>query len=180
MKKFPLLAIVICGLLAIPGISGAQLRGEAYFSLPMPTGDFADTAEPGFGLGGGIYFPVPQLWNMQIGGQVAYNWFNLDPVDGGFSIIELAPTARLFLRDYDDTFNVFNLFLQVGVGAYRWNSDPDVGDGDDSFDFGFSVGVGASGRFTDRWSFFLMPKFTWIQTDNDNITYVPLNLGVLF
>jgi hypothetical protein len=180
MKKI-LLVFLAIGCVVLPGTAAAQFHGEVYFSLPMPVGDFSDTAKPGFGGGAGLYFAMPQFRNLQLGAQAGYNWFGLeDPADGNWSIIELVPTARIFFRDYDDTFNVFNVYLQLGAGAFIWDFDPDVGPGDDGTDFGFSVGLGATGRFTDRWSFFIQPKFTWVRTEGDNVTYIPLNLGITF
>lgn len=181
MKKLLVLAI-LAGFAAFPGIASAQFGGAVSVGFPMPTGDFADIAKPGFSGGAELYYALPQLPRLQLGGRAAYNWFELedDLGDGSYSIIELTPSARFMLRDYSDTYNVFNVFLQVGAGAYLWNFDPDDVDGDDGTDFGFNVGVGASGRFSDRWSFYIQPQFHWVQGEDEDLTYFPLNIGILF
>ncbi len=181
MKKLLVLAFLV-GLAMNPGIASAQFHGAFNVGFPMPTGDFADIAKPGFSGGAELYYSLPQLPNLQLGGRAAYNWFDLedDQPEGSYSIIELTPSARYMFRDYSDTYNVFNVFLQVGAGAYRWNIDLDDADGDDGFDFGFNVGVGASGRFTDRWSFYIQPQFHWVSGEDENLTYFPLNIGIMF
>ncbi len=181
MRRLVVLAVTLFGIACLPFAASAQLHGAADFDFPMPVGDFGDVAKPGFGGGAALYYGLPQLPRLQLGGRFAFNQFSLeDPLDGNYRIYEILPSARMMLLDPNDTMNVFNAFLQLGAGAYHVSLNPDTGSGDSSTEFGFQAGVGLSGRFTDTYSFFVSSTYNWINTSGNSISYIPINVGIMF
>ncbi|MHB9030254.1 MAG: outer membrane beta-barrel protein [Candidatus Latescibacterota bacterium] len=182
MKK-TLLAAMLLSVFAVAG-AHAQLTYDAGVSFVQPTGDFGDSAfEPGFGIGGDVFYSLPALPNLGVGGRLAWNRFGVDDsvADGGnMSIIEILPSARYSFTPADSQFGFFG---QAGVGLYHWSSTIEtvIGDvEDDGNDFGFAFGAGATGKFSDTMSFMLMPMYHIISTEDTSTTYFSLSFGIMF
>ena len=142
----------------------------------------SDAAKPGFGGGAALYYSTPLLPQIQLGGRFAFNQFspksNLPP--GNYRVYEILPSVQLMLLDPSDPANVFNVFLQLGIGAYHVSFSPDTGTGSSNTDFGFQAGVGVAGRFTETFSFFVSSTYNWINTPGKNTSYIPVNVGIMF
>lgn len=183
MKK-TLLIVTLLTLIPV-ACAQAQLSYDAGVTFGQPTGDFGDCCKAGFGIAGDVFYSLPSLPNLGVGGRLAWNRFSLDDsvpgVDGGNeSIIEILPSVRYSLTPAGSQFGFFG---QAGVGLYRWSytEETSFGDFDDSgSDFGFAFGAGATGKFSDTMSFMLMPMYHIISTENTNTTYFSLSFGVLF
>ncbi len=183
MKIF-LLAVMMFTVFFASGAQ-AQISYDAAASFDQPTGDFGDSFKPGFGICGDLFYSLPSIPNLGVGGRLAWNRFNADDefwgVDGGnMSIIEILPSARYSFTPADSQFGFFG---QAGLGLYSWSSTIETvfGDVEDSgTDFGFCFGGGATGKFTDTTSFMIMPLYHIISTEDNSTTYFSVNFGVMF
>jgi opacity protein-like surface antigen len=183
MKK-ALLAAMLCSVFTI-AVAHAQLTYDAGVSYVQPTGDFSDGFKGGFGIGGDVFYSLPMLPNLGLGGRLAWNRFGADDsvagVDGGnMNIIEILPSARYSFTPADSQFG---FFAQAGVGLYHWSSTIETAFGDfddDGNDFGFAFGAGATGKFSDTMSFMLMPMYHIISTEDTSTNYFSLSFGVMF
>ena len=183
MKKILLVGMMLTVFFAAS--AKAQVSFDGAVSFGLPTSDFGDSFEPGFGIGGDLFYQVSSIPNLGLGGRLAWNRFNVDDgalgVNGGnMSIIEILPSARYYFYVPDSQFNFFG---QAGLGIYMWSSTIEtVGRDfkDDGNDFGFCLGGGVSGKFTDTMSFVAMPLYHIISTENDKTTYLSLNFGIIF
>ncbi len=181
VKKTVFIAVLFA-CIAVAGAQ-AQLSFDAGATFVQPTGDFGDGYKAGFGLGGDVFYALPMLPNLGLGGRLAWNRFGVDDKvakDGNMSIIEILPSARYSFTPADSQFGFFG---QAGVGLYHWSSSIETPFGDyedDGNDFGFAFGAGATGKFTDTMSFMLMPMYHIISTEDTNTTYFSLSFGVLF
>jgi hypothetical protein len=183
MKK-TLLAAMLISVFTVAGVH-AQLTYDAGVNFGQPTGDFGDGFNAGFGIGGDVFYSLPALPNLGLGGRLAWNRFGADDgiagVDGGnMSVIEVLPSVRYSFTPSEAQFGFFG---QAGVGLYHWSSTIETAFGDmenDGNDFGFAFGAGATGKFSDTMSFMLMPMYHIISTEDTNTTYFSLSFGVMF
>jgi hypothetical protein len=184
MKKVLFLAVCACAM-GFLGSAQAQVSWDASVSFNQPTGDFGDAFEAGFGLGGDVFYALSSVPGLGIGGRVAWNRFGVDDsgfgIDGGnMSIFEILPSARY---SFTPAGSQFGFFGQAGLGMYAWNSTIETVFGDvedDGTDFGFSIGGGATGRFTDTLSFVLMPLYHIINTEDESTNYFTLSFGIIY
>ena len=181
MKKMFLGVLILTIFAAIS--AQAQISYDAVISYDQPTGDFSDCAKSGFGIAGDVFYSLPSLPNLGLGGRLAWNRFSLDDsvpgIEGGNeSIIEILPSIRYSITP---TGSQFGFFGQIGIGLYLWSYTEETTFGDfedDGNDFGFYFGGGATGKFTDKMSFIFMPLFHIINTENESTTYFSLNFGI--
>ncbi len=181
MKKLIGFIIVIICAAVCSGTAHAQISGDVTLNLPLPTGDFADIAKVGYGAGVDAFIGLPMI-PIKLGGRVAYNRFgvNDDFDDGGSSTIEILPSARYSIGL---PMELLSVFAQIGLGMYKWETETENGNGkeeNDGTDFGICVGGGVSGGLSGTMSFVVMPLYHIVMTDDDNLTYVSLNVGIRF
>lgn len=187
MKKTLLATVFLTVFAALSG--HAQISFDAAISYDQPTGDFGDAYDPGFGIGGDIFYMLPSIPNLGVGGRLAWNRFGVSDEmkdawfweDGNESIIEILPSVRYSFTPPESQFGFFG---QAGIGMYYSSCSGDIVGGgsedDSSTDFGFCIGGGATGKFTDTLSFMIMPMYHIISTEDNSTTYFSLNFGVLF
>ena len=176
MKKISVLAsalflsaIFSCTAFALPGVSF-----DAGVAIPIPTGSFSDAAETGIGVGADAFFGLPMI-PIKIGGHVAYNRFDTKGSGSDtFSMIEILPSVRYSIF----SLPIAQIYAQLGVGYYYFGSS--LSGFESQNKFGFNIGAGVSGMFTPTMSFFAMPLFNVVTTDNENSSYLSVNIGLKF
>ena len=189
MKRvIAVMSVVLC-VMTITGTTEAQLNVldiDVNLSYPMPTGDFADAYKAGFGAGADVFVGLPILPTLKLGGRVAYNRFGVEDIfDGGdMSIIEILPSVRF---EISPPLSPVGAFAQFGVGMYNWSSKiemplisglPKIED--DGTDFGICVGAGVKLKIPGSVGLMAMPLYHIIFTEDENTTYLSLNVGVIF
>ncbi|MBD3317381.1 MAG: hypothetical protein GF344_16455, partial [Chitinivibrionales bacterium] len=117
--------------LAMVGMSGADVMFGASGGFSWPIDERADAFKPGWNAGvHGFLVATP---NLLLGGRVAYHRWGLDKaeiiaqnpvivnrllgvdIDGATNVVELMPAVRLRSNMQDW---IVNLFAQAGVGVY--------------------------------------------------------------
>lgn len=175
MRK--LLAALALAAVAAVGVS-AQMTYDVSATYAQPLGDFGDACDLGYGAQGDAFYALPSMPNLGIGGRLAWTRFSYESDlldDENFSTLEILPSARYSFTPADAQFGFFG---QAGVGLYRGSTS--IGNADAETDLGFSVGGGASGKFTDTASFVVMPLYHWVNTEGNSMTYLSFSFGVLF
>ena len=175
--------LVIIYAAAFSGSALAQVNVDVNAGYLMPTGDFADNSKAGFSAGADVFFGLPML-PLEIGGRVAYNYFGAEDKfeDGSTSIIEILPSVRYVLGP---PLSPVKIFGQFGAGLYNWKNEFDVKGQitqteDDGSDFGICFGVGVRGKLGPVMGIMAMPMYHIIMTEDENTTYISLNVGVVF
>ena len=175
MKRLLVPSLVILCTVFISGTAYALpgLSIDACFAYPMPTGDFSNSAKPGYGVGGNVFFGLPMI-PIKLGGHVAYNSFGEeeDIGVGDTTIIEVLPSVRYSLGL---PLELVSIFAQLGLGMYKWENDVD-----DGTDFGICIGAGVSVKFMPGMSLVAMPLYNIVKTEDNDLTYLSLNVGVRF
>ncbi len=144
MKRLPLLVMILFSLVLLPGRAEAQFKIGARGKILIPTGDFDDKADTGWGLAATGDFTLIPL--VKLRGEIGYNQFDAkegaewdgEPIDR-FKIWDFMIGARLqlpiiyFSLDgaYYTKIDEFSLlpglgfrflFLDVG-GRYKWTGE---------------------------------------------------------
>ncbi len=178
MKATEFIIVIICAAVC-SGTAHAQISGDVTLNLPLPTGDFADIAKLGYGVGADAFIGLPMI-PIKLGGRVAYNRFgvNDDFDDGVSSTIEILPSARYSIGL---PMELLSVFAQIGLGMYKWETENGNGKVEnDGTDFGICVGGGVSGGLSGTMSFVVMPLYHIVMRDDDDLTYLSLNVGIRF
>ena len=183
MKTVTIMVAVLATALLVCGSSQAQVSVEITAGYDMPTGDFADNSDPGYGVGGNVFFGLPMI-PIEIGGRAAYNYFGAsdDFGDGQTTIIEILPSVRYVLGFPMSPVKVFG---QLGAGMYMWKNEFEVKGfpiktKDDGSDFGISVGAGVRAKLGPLAGLTVLPLYHIIMTEEKNTTYLSLNVGIVF
>jgi opacity protein-like surface antigen len=165
-----LLATILSGTAnALPGITF-----DVGAALPTPSGSFSDAAKAGFGVSADVFVGIPMI-PLKVGGHAAYNRFNAKgPGSETFSITEILPSVRYSLI----SLGVADIFAQIGVGYYNFSSS--VSGSKTQKKLGFNIGPGVSVMFTPAMRLFVMPLYNLIKTENENTSYLSINLGLRF
>ena len=165
-----LLAAMLTGTVyALPGVTF-----DIGAALVTPSGSFSDAAKAGYGVGADVFFGVP-LIPLKVGGHVAYNRFNAKGSGSEtFSIIEILPSVRYSFL----SIGVADIFAQVGVGYYNFSSS--VPGSESQNKLGFNIGPGVSVMLAPAIRLFVMPLYNLIKTENENTSYLSVNLGLRF
>jgi hypothetical protein len=134
-----LMTLSLLAIFIAPVAAGAQVRLMAGGGLSTPIGDFADAAEVGWHLTGGMQLGVPTI-PVALRGDGSYHSFG--EAGGLPSVDMLSGTLSL----------VFNLpgvglvpYLLAGVGAYRTTAEGLDAVSDNGFHAAFGVNIGAIG-----------------------------------
>ena len=176
MKKASVLAAVLVitavsagTVSALPGLSM-----DIAFALPVPSGDFGDTAKTGLGASADAFVGIPMI-PLKLGGHIGYNQFSMkEKEDENFSTIEVVPSVR-----YQFGLPIVGYaFLQAGAGYFQLSSS--VSGVEAQNKFGFNVSVGAAASFLTSMKFFAMPAYTWINTEDTSTSYITFNIGLAF
>jgi len=179
MRKAAILAIALVLLTAGPSGVSAQ-KGTYWLSIPLnvvvPTGDLADIATTGWGIGFGIGYWISDSW--LISGKFAYHNFgdkkvteaikvngNLMPIDLGISY--------LFMKE-----SKYRPYLTFRTGSYSYGGDfkGELGQKNSA---GSSLGLGlafVSGN-EGRGMLFIEPEYHAVYADETQF-YWTFNLGV--
>ena len=167
VTMFAGMVLVMC-MMAVS--ANAQIIADVTVNYPVPTGDFADTMDPGFGAGADVFVSLPLL-PLKLGGHVGYEKF-AEKVDGAgdMTTIEILPSIR-----YQFGLPLVSFWAQFGAGMYRWKTDAA-----DDTDFGLSAGAGVSAMIAPSLRVVAMPMYHIVMTDGDNLTYISANVGIEF
>jgi hypothetical protein len=166
-------------------ITRSHLAYDTAIAYNLPTSDFDDSFKPGFGINSDVFYTLSAIPKLGVGGRFAWSTFGIDKNetgfdDGGITFIEMIPSVRYFFTPAQSRFGFFS---QAGIGFYKWKLKIESGFGDfadSGTDSGCCFGVGVTGRFTDTISFFAMPLFHIVKTENERTKYYSLDFGVLF
>lgn len=174
---------VMLSMVTLLGAAEAQVAIDATVGYLIPNGDFSDTSDPGFGIGADAFVGLPFI-PLEVGGRVSYNRFGAsdDFKDGNSSFIEILPSVRYI---FGPPLSPLKFFGQFGVGMYNWSNEFELKNiktklKDDGTDFGFAVGAGVRGKLGPLPGIIAMPMYHVIMTEDENTTYISLNLGVAF
>jgi hypothetical protein len=134
-----LILLTSLAILAAPVGASAQVRLMAGGGLSTPVGDFAEAAEAGWHLTGGLQLGVPTI-------PVALR------ADGGyhsFGQARPAPSLDMLAGNLSLVFNLPGVglvpYLLAGVGAYRITAEGLDAVSDNGFHAAFGVNIGAIG-----------------------------------
>jgi opacity protein-like surface antigen len=161
-----------------------------------------DAFNDGFNLGwtgklAAGYFLTPQF---TVGANLSYNRFGLDKdyflkqvpgtgtkVSGGdLAIYEFAGVGKYYLLDPS---RGTNFYMMGGPGlALSKASDLKVTTSqgtttekvDTESDFMLTGGFGITQQLNSRWSLFFEGRYSYLFTESDNSTYLPVRIGLLF
>ena len=111
--------------------------------LSMPSGDFDNAVNTGWGIGGGIGYGIGR--NTMLSGDIAFHHFGAEFTDGHVNIVPITASV-----DYGfNTHGRVRPWISGGLGVYSLSEtvfEPGVGDVSDSeADFGFNLGFGVAG-----------------------------------
>lgn len=181
MNRIIVSALVILSAAFIPLLAHGQVSFDINAVYALPTGDFADTCKPGYGVGAQAFAGLPFL-PLKIGGRIAYNHFSAedDFDDGSTTTIEIMPSIRYMIAP---PLSPINGFLQLGLGISNWKSETELAGTtvkDDGTNFSLSVGPGITGKFGPIVGVTVSPLYHVIFTENDKITYLTFNIGLVF
>ncbi len=156
-------------------------------SYNVPTGDFGDLVDPGLGIGADAFVGLPML-PFEVGGRIGYSSFDAtdDFAGGEQDVVEIVPSIRYV---FGPPLSPVKVFGQFGVGAYMWDqkleavksmvsSLPDIED--DGTDFGISIGAGVRAKLGPLTGITAMPIYNIIFTEDENTTYLSLNVALTF
>jgi opacity protein-like surface antigen len=166
-------------LLASAGTAGAQFASPIRFNVhagaAIPTGELADVGEAqlGFRIGAGLELRAP-LMPVGLRFDGAYDRMGIEDADAAWSIWNL--TANAIVAPMASP-----LYFIGGVGFYSWDitGDDVIIDEESESDFGFNLGAGLSLPLTG-FSTFIEARWHSIQTEGDNIQYIPIVFGIRF
>lgn len=146
MKKVVITALAVGSLFGAAAPAAAQFGFGAHAGVSIPTGDYGDAAELGFGGGLDLVLPlamVPGLGWYTSADVIAHS---VEDIDDGFLYAPLMTGVR-----FDFGAGPIGVFLN-GQAGLVFHQPPDAGllagDGDWGSDFGFVLGGGA--RITDN------------------------------
>lgn len=141
------------------------------------------------------YFVAPQL---SLGANLSVNRFGFDEtkfvtiqnndISGNdLSVFEFAGVGKYYFRPMS---NRMNFYILGGPGiAYSITSDFTFRNiagelmttpGHHNTDFMFTTGAGVTHRVSDRWGVFVEGRYSYVFTENDNTSYLPIRAGIVF
>jgi opacity protein-like surface antigen len=111
--------------------------------LSMPTGDFSDIANTGWGIGGSIGYGIGR--NTILSGGVAFHHFGDEGIEGHTNIVPITASV-----DYGfNTRGRVRPWISGGLGVYSVSFEDVIPGGgiasDSETDFGFNFGFGVAG-----------------------------------
>lgn len=166
---FTLLALVLT---SFTFSATAQISIGASVGAQLPMGDFGDVFNTGFGINGVAKYDLNE--NMKVGLNVGYNSFGSDLNGVSASLI---PVTGLF--EYYLPMEGFKPYIGADLGFYNIKLEA-LGISDSETYIGFAPTAGVLYDFTEQLSFNANLKYNYIDADNDNITYVGVNLGLVY
>lgn len=150
----------------------AQISVGASVGAQLPMGDFGDVFNTGFGINGVAKYDVNE--NIKVGLNIGYNSFGSDIDDVSASLI---PITGLF--EYYLPMEGLKPYVGADLGFYNIKLEV-LGGSDSETHIGFAPTAGVLYDFTEQLSFVANLKYNFIDTDNDNITYLGVNLGLVY
>jgi len=167
------------------GAADAQFASAVRFNVhagaSLPTGTLGDEggAELGFRLGAGLELRAPAMpIGLRFDG--AYDRMGIEDIDLAYSIWNL--TANAVVSPMASP-----LYFIGGIGFYSLDLTGDdlaefeavFGEVDAETEFGFNIGAGFSLPLTG-FSTFIEARWHNINTEGDNLSYVPIVFGIRF
>jgi len=170
------------------------------FSFPTTPNNFTDYWDNGYNIGVGVgYRFKPQitaiaflLYNdFPINKNSIYSELGLSESDvniqeGSINSIGLTANLKFNLTEYK---SVISPFIQLGIGYYRFSSEASlsISANDEVITFGdsrgaliWSIGVGSDFNVNERISLFLYTDYRIGYSDNVQLNYLPIAVGVIF
>jgi hypothetical protein len=156
----------------------SPIRFNVHAGAALPVGTLADPvieggggADLGFRIGAGLEFRPP-LSPVGIRFDGAYDRMSIEDFDADWSIWNLTANA------------VFSpmaspLYFIGGIGFYSTDVTGEGIDQDAETDFGFNLGAGLSLPLTG-FSTFVEARWHNVNTDPENISYIPIVFGIRF
>jgi opacity protein-like surface antigen len=152
---------------------------RVHMGLSMPSGDFDNAVNTGWGLGGSLGYGIGR--NTVLSGGVAYHHFGEDFTSGHVSIVPV--TAAV---DYGfNTHGRVRPWISGGLGVYSLSETvfvPSIGDVSDSeADFGFNLGFGIAAPLNPSTSWGAGFKFHHVVGSNfPDTDFIALQGGLAF
>lgn len=184
MKRF---ILIICTVLTTYSFSNAQFSLGISGSPAFPLGNFGNVANTGFGFNADAKYAVNE--NILVGASIGYNQFgaslagfNLNNV---FNNIDFTIVPILASVDYLLATEDFKPYIGVDAGVYNASLDLGIFDVSQA-SFGLAPKLGFMYAINDQLDFNADIKYHLIYADFsvlgvdvvDNITYLPINLGI--
>ncbi len=162
-------------LLAASGTATAQMSAPTPFGVSggvaLPTGDFGETADLGFHIGGHWQAGLGEKFKLRLNLDLGRYGLS-DGVDGSWMLI--GGMANLVYPI--QTSSALKPYLLGGIGMYNWKIDIDGLGSTDDTDLAFNFGVGYD--FGKR--YFTEVKYVVIDTDGTSINTLPVTIGIRF
>ena len=184
MLRKTLYGTLAVSLLLISGrTAGAQLASPIRFNVnagaAVPVGTLADdgvnggSANVGFHVGAGLELRAP-LMPIGLRFDGAYDRMGIEGADASWTIWNLTGNAILSPA-------VSPIYFIGGVGFYGTDitGNDVVGDVPSETDFGFNLGAGLSLPLTG-FSTFIEARWHNVNTEGDNIQFIPIVFGIRF
>ena len=179
--KIRTLALTLCALafVATSAMAAASEFGlNAGLALPM--GDFADAAGPGFFGGASYTYHVEDMFGL--GGDINYDRFGKKSATVGavsasneFSAVQYGVHGKYFFKLKSNE----TPYLKVGLGMYALSDKASSTGGATNYSattsdtkFGYSLGLGADWKMSEKSSWGIEALYHNIQTDRKSATMI--------
>ena len=180
MNRFALSTLIAAGLaVAAPNaraqtsmLSGFQIGAAG--GVAFPTGDLGDISNTGYNVS--VMVGVkPALLPVGVRLEAAYNQFGLEGVDGNVNIPSFTGNLTFALP-----MAGFSPYAIGGAGLYRTNVDQTGVESEGKNRFGFNVGGGIKIPLSTSFETFVEARYNRVNTDNGNLSFVPITVGIMF
>lgn len=180
MKSFLVLLVAVA--LLAPGKSFAKdnMRIGGDVGIGLPTGDFGDAANMGFGLTGSFHYYIQP--NLILGGTLGYYTFGGtereyfgETYDGpDFNII---PIMGLINYKFGTTGMIPFIGAELGFVSFGVSMESES---DSEMYFGINILGGIEQKINDKLSWRATAKYNVIMTDGSNATFLSVSGGLYF
>lgn len=145
--------------------------------LALPTGDLADPLEAGLGFTVGGQYSMPLQNALGLRFNLDYTRFGIDAsgVDGSYS--NLGGMANLVYNL--NTGTGLKPYLLGGLGFGNFTADIEGFGSNDESGLAFNIGAGYNFQMGGR-NLFTEIRFVSQDADGDNLTYLPIVIGLRF
>jgi hypothetical protein len=127
----------------------------------------------GLSLGGNAFFKVSP--SILLGGRMAYNIWTIEGNDEYVSVTEFIPSVRILSKKTRS--KRINLFAQLGLGYFVWDSSYGYSDSEYGLDMGLGLTIG---RKRSNVSLEILTLFNIIFTEDESFKYLSLIVGPSF
>jgi opacity protein-like surface antigen len=152
--------------------------------LSLPMGDFGEGLSSGFNVTGHVYYKPASLKSLRLRGDVSFDRFDADGVDGSFRSLGFAGNV---VYDFPtQSSSMVKPYVLGGLGIYNGNSSVKVSTGAGNFalsgsdtNLGLQVGGGITFQLSG-FSTFAEAKLVNVFTEGASARFIPITFGVRF